>query len=174
MRQVTEFSRQSNQVGYTVIELLVVFLIIGVLCATEIKMQQQHLYQSHIVQAIFFAKPVQDDMVEHYTYFGKWPVNEEELRHELTIKGAEGRVLGLKKMSLGSDGAIHIWLNEGANIPVDEPVLTLRPVLAGSPGPGLISWVCGDASVSDYTIVTGDNKTNIPPYYLPKHCQDNR
>lgn len=166
-----DYKQQTHQHGYTVIELLLVVMIICILAATQLEYQQQHLHQSRILNVISFAKQAQDDIVEHYTCFGNWPEEEQQLRHELHKKDEENRARSLQEITLGQHGSIHIWFNDAVNIPVNGPILTLRPVLAGTPGPGLISWVCGYGVGPGNAPVLGENKTNIPNSFLPNHCQ---
>lgn len=56
---------------------------------------------------------------------------------------------------------------------VDNPILTLRPVITDGEGLGTIFWLCGNALPPDHAVVLGENRTNIPDELLITNCKRN-
>ena len=50
-------------------------------------------------------------------------------------------------------------------------VLTLRPAVVEDAAIVPVTWVCGYATAPEKMTVKGENKTNIPPGYLPIRCR---
>jgi len=68
-------------------------------------------------------------------------------------------------------GAINITFGNKANRAIFGKVLSLRPAVVEDAPIVPVTWVCGYASAPDKMTVKGENKTNIPPGYLPIRCR---
>ena len=155
--------------------------------ATAASHYQRHLAQIEIGYALsFFSDTVKSDLLEYYYLVGIWPKEDQYLRNEMlyTIdffkkkksEWQQGDCRYLKQITFDTDGAINLWFSKDSGIQqyVNDPVLTLRPVLTKEPGPGTIFWLCGNAKAPDNAIVSGENKTNIPDELLITTCKNNK
>ncbi len=68
-------------------------------------------------------------------------------------------------------GAINITFGNRANGVILGKVLTLRPAVVEDAPIVPVTWVCGYATAPEKMTVKGENKTNIPPGYLPIRCR---
>jgi type IV pilus assembly protein PilA len=69
------------------------------------------------------------------------------------------------------DGAIHITFGNKANNTIRGKVLTLRPAVVVDAPIVPITWVCGYATAPEKMTIKGENKTNVPPNWLPIRCR---
>src|SRR5882672_659194 len=68
-------------------------------------------------------------------------------------------------------GAIHITFGNHAHSAIAGKVLTLRPAVVEDAVIVPVTWVCGYASAPEKMTLKGENKTNLPPGYLPVRCR---
>ena len=68
-------------------------------------------------------------------------------------------------------GAIHVTFGNRAHSTIAGKILTLRAAVVEDAPIVPITWVCGYASAPDKMTIKGENKTNIPPGYLPARCR---
>jgi type IV pilus assembly protein PilA len=68
-------------------------------------------------------------------------------------------------------GAIHLTFGNRANGQIKGKVLTLRPAVVEDAPVVPVAWICGYAPVPDKMTVKGENRTSIPPVYLPFRCR---
>jgi type IV pilus assembly protein PilA len=68
-------------------------------------------------------------------------------------------------------GAINITFGNRANSSIKGKVLSLRPAVVDDAPIVPVAWVCGNAPPPDKMTVKGQNKTDVPPLYLPFKCR---
>lgn len=68
-------------------------------------------------------------------------------------------------------GAVNITFGNRANSSIRGKVLSLRPAVVADAPIVPVAWVCGNAAPPDKMTVTGQNRTNVPPLYLPFRCR---
>jgi len=68
-------------------------------------------------------------------------------------------------------GAINITFGNKANGVIRGKILSLRPAVVEDAPIVPVTWVCGYATAPEKMTVKGENKTNLPPGYLPVRCR---
>jgi type IV pilus assembly protein PilA len=68
-------------------------------------------------------------------------------------------------------GAVNITFGNRANSSIKGKILTLRPAVVADAPIVPVAWVCGNAPPPDKMTVKGQNKTDVPPLYLPFKCR---
>jgi type IV pilus assembly protein PilA len=69
------------------------------------------------------------------------------------------------------NGALHITFGNRANGVINGKVLTLRPAVVKDAPIVPVAWVCGYAEAPAKMTLIGENRTNIPPRFLPYACR---
>ncbi len=155
--------------GFSTVEILVVVCIIGVLLFTAIKQYQIYKSQARIAEVLAGVQGVRLDVEEYYMSYGRWPQSSSELRDPtMNINDPN---YSKHRITLQNGGAINIWFQNMHDFRINDPVLTIRPVLAGEDGHGIISWISGNAAAPVNAIVWGENQSNIPERFLIKACR---
>jgi len=68
-------------------------------------------------------------------------------------------------------GAIHITFGNHAHSAIAGKILTLRPAVVEDAAIVPVTWVCGFATAPEKMTLKGENRTNLPPGYLPVRCR---
>ena len=69
------------------------------------------------------------------------------------------------------DGVIHITFGNHAQGAIRGKILTLRPAVVEDAPIVPVTWVCGYATAPEKMTLKGENKTNLPPGWLPLKCR---
>ena len=156
------------QEGFSLAELLIVVCIVGILIGIAAKQYQIYKFQAKVAYGVGIASIIQNDLMEYYMYFGKWPETINELPSHPEPVSEDGII---KKVDLEKNGVINVWFQNIPGHEIDNPVLTIRPALSKVMGSGTITWICGTAEVPGNAMVWGEDKTNIPENYLISSCR---
>lgn len=150
--------------GFTFIELMIVVTIIGILASISIPKYSIYRSQSNIVEGMVLAAPFTSAIADYYSYHGTFPANNQSLAMPSADAFAGDHVKEIEVVN----GAVQITFRddyEGGN------KLSLRPaVVASYPPADSLSWLCGYVTPIDGMQAYGDNKTDIPRYFLPPNC----
>jgi type IV pilus assembly protein PilA len=68
-------------------------------------------------------------------------------------------------------GAIDITFGNHAQGAIRGKILTLRPAVVEDAPIVPVTWVCGYATAPEKMTLKGENKTNLPPGWLPLKCR---
>jgi type IV pilus assembly protein PilA len=167
--------------GYSLVELLIVLCIITVLAAVAIGHYQKYFVRSEIGYALGIVDIVKRDILEYYYTVGRWPKKGQPLHNEslysssdkTSAVGQQDFTRHLDRIIFDTDGVVNVWFRKDGRMQqyVNDPVLTLRPVMTKGNGPGTIFWLCGNAEPPDNAVVLGENRTNIPDDFLITNCK---
>ncbi len=166
--------------GFSFVELLIVMCIISIAMAVAIAHYHKYIAQAEIASALRYTNTVKRELLEYYYLVGKWPEDDKQLQDYTGIFSRQRNSdwlnsSSLDRITVNTNGAINVWYNKDCRVQqyVNDPILTLRPVLTKGEGPGTIFWLCGNAKASDNAIVLGKNRTNIPDKFLITNCKLN-
>lgn len=106
---------ETNKKGFTLLELLVVVLIIGILAAVALPQYQRAVEKSTATQALSIIKTVYQSIEDYYLVHNKFPNKFDELDVEIPWTGTDGPSIGAIKDTRSNDKwALQIY-NESAN-----------------------------------------------------------
>ena len=151
----------SRQAGFTIVELMIVIMIIGVLAAIVLPTIRSNAVRARMSEAILALSPCKNAVTELYNSGGDPPGPGnwgcEASNVSMYVDTIDTNDVGVIKASLRGFGDLRIDFHDLTLAPLDNT--------GGLPAPGSIirSWRCG--SPSDWT------GTNVPSQFLPGSCR---
>ena len=153
--------------GFTLVEMMVVIGIVAILALMAIPTYQDKFIRDQIAEALPLADIAKPAVALSWAVLQTFPAD----------NAAAGLPVAEKIVNnfIGSvaiqGGAINITFGNKANRAIFGKVLSLRPAVVEDAPIVPVTWVCGYASAPEKMTVKGENKTNIPPGYLPIRCR---
>ncbi len=156
-----------NNVGFTLIELMVVVAIIGILASIAMPQYQVYIQRSEVTEALGIASDVKDHVTIYYREKLAFPKDNAETGIPEPDKMISNRITGV----VVEGGAVHVTLGNKVAQPLQGQVLTFRPATVDGSPKSPVSWLCGyDEPVKGMSAV-GENKTTLTNEYLPASCR---
>lgn len=153
--------------GFSLLEVLAVIAIIAILGAMAApsllyKMVKDQI-ESSIPLTAFVKKPVE----------AAWASNQDLPPNNLSAGlPVPEKIVGTYVSAVTVDnGAIHITFGNSASNAIQKKILTLRPAVIEDAHIVPVTWVCAGSAVPDKMTVKGEDKTTLPPEYLPLACR---
>ncbi len=152
----------SRQAGFTIVELMIVIMVIGVLAAIVLPNVKANAVRARMSEAILALTPCKNAVAEIYNSGGD-PPGAGNWGCEITTDASQY----VDSIATSDEGVIKASLRGFNDLRIDFHDLTLAPldntgVLTG-PGGLVRTWRCG--SPTDWT------GTNVPPQFLPGSCR---
>jgi type IV pilus assembly protein PilA len=152
-----------RQAGFTIIEVLIVAMIIGVLAALMLPAVRQYSAQAKMTEAVMAFSQCKNSVAEVYQSVGEAPggINNWGCENET---GPVSQYVGTVTTSV--QGIITVGIKGVGDLRLDHHDITLEPldsagnVMTDGAGP-VRRWRCGRAAAG----------TNIDPKYLPSSCR---
>ncbi len=157
----------SRQIGFTVVEIMVVVAIIAILAMMAIPSQIERIVREEVKAAMPLADVAKDPIAETWKASKTLPVDNKEARLPVPEKVVSNFVSKLEVVN----GAIHMTFGNKARSQLSGKILSFRPAVIEESQVVPIAWVCGNAKAPDQMTIKGDNKTNISDIYLPRICR---
>lgn len=157
----------SRQIGFTVVEMMVVVAIIAILAMMAIPSQIERIVREEVKAAMPLADVAKDPIAETWKASKTLPVDNKEARLPVPEKVVSNFVSKLEVVN----GAIHMTFGNKARSQLSGKILSFRPAVIEESQVVPIAWVCGNAKAPDQMTIKGDNKTNISDIYLPRICR---
>ncbi len=154
--------------GFTLIELMIVIVIIGILSSIAIPLYLNYTSQAETAEAFSLASYVKPEVDKYFRHFGSFPSD----NHAAGLPSS-GSIIGHYVAGVNIDqGAIDIkFRKQNIAKPLQGQVLTLRPlVVKGSPR-SPIAWLCGNALPPPGMVPVGKNRTTLKSVVLPLPCR---
>ena len=153
--------------GFTLVEMMVVVGIVAILALMAIPTYQDKFVRDQVAEALPLADLAKPPVALSWAVLQTFPAD----------NAAAGLPVAEKIVNnfIGSvaiqGGAINITFGNKANRAILGKVLSLRPAVVEDAPVVPVTWVCGYATAPEKMTVKGENKTNIPPGYLPIRCR---
>jgi type IV pilus assembly protein PilA len=153
--------------GFTMIEVAVALAIVGVLALLAVPSYQDRIVRDQIISATPLADIAKAPVALSWATLQAFPAD----NVSAGLPPAEKIVNNFISSVLVQAGAIHITFGNSASGVIKGKTLTLRPAVVADAPVVPVAWVCGDASGPGQMTIKGENRTNIPPNYLPYNCR---
>ena len=153
--------------GFTLVEMMVVIGIVAILALMAIPTYQDKFIRDQVAEALPLADLAKPPVALSWAVLQTFPAD----------NAAAGLPVAEKIVNnfIGSvaiqGGAINITFGNKANRAILGKVLSLRPAVVEDAPIVPVTWVCGYATAPEKMTVKGENRTNIPPGYLPLRCR---
>ena len=153
--------------GFTLLELMVVIGIVAILALMAIPTYQDKFIRDQIAEALPLADIAKPPVVLSWAALQTLPADNAAAGLPIAEKIVNNYISSVSIQG----GAINITFGNRANGVILGKVLTLRPAVVEDAPIVPVTWVCGYAAAPEKMTVKGENKTNIPPGYLPIRCR---
>ena len=162
-------SRRS-EVGFTLIELMIVVAIIGVLAAIAIPAYSDYTARTQVSEGFSIAAGVESKIADYFASNGRWPTQLSDLP---AVAGTDFAGKFVASIAIATGGSITITYGTAANgvsSKIAGLTLGLNPAVSINND---ISWKCAAKALpSGVTLATGAAAaTNVPTNYLPSTCK---
>jgi len=156
-----------RQRGFTLLELMVVVGIIAILALLAIPTYQDKFIRDQIAEAIPLADIAKPPVALSWALLQNFPAD----NAAAGLPVADKIVNNFIKSVAVQGGAIHITFGNRAHAAIAGKILTLRAAVVEDAPIVPVTWVCGYAPAPEKMTMKGENRTNIPPGYLPVRCR---
>ena len=153
--------------GFTLVEMMVVIGIVAILALMAIPTYQDKFVRDQIVEALPLADIAKPAIALSWAALQTFPAD----NAAAGLPVAEKIVNSYIRSVAIQDGSINITFGNKANNVILGKVLTLRPAVVEDAPIVPVTWVCGYATAPEKMTVKSENRTNIPPGYLPIRCR---
>jgi type IV pilus assembly protein PilA len=156
-----------RQRGFTLLELMVVVGIIAILALLAIPTYQDKFVRDQIAEALPLADIAKPPVALSWALLQNFPADNVAAGLPVADKMVNNFISSVAIQG----GAIHITFGNKANNAIRGKILTLRPAVVADAPIVPVTWVCGYATAPDKMTIKGENRTNIPPGWLPIRCR---
>jgi type IV pilus assembly protein PilA len=158
---------EGRVLGLTMIEVLVVIGIVAILSLLAIPGLQERLVREQVASALPLAEIAKPPIAAAWATTQAFPVDNAAAGLPVADKIVSNYVSSV----VVDGGAIHMTFGNSASGALKGKVLTLRPAVVMDAPIVPVSWICGNAPTPDKMTVIGENRTDLPPPFLPVSCR---
>ncbi len=157
----------SNQKGFTLIELMIVVAIIGILAAIAIPAYKTYTVRAQVSEGLGFADAAKIAVSETYTSNGTWPGTNAAAGIDVA---ANLRSKYVSSVTVGANGVITVAYGNDIDPAVTAgQTIVFTPALSPNKD---ISWICNThATTGQVTPVVAATAGTLPSKYLPAVCR---
>jgi len=153
--------------GFTLLELMVVLGVVAILALMAIPTYQDKFVRDQIAEALPLADIVKPPVAASWALLQSFPADNAAAGLPVAEKIVNNTISSVAIHG----GAIHITFGNRANGAIRGKILTLRPAVVEDAPIVPVTWVCGYATAPEKMTIKGENRTNVPPGYLPVRCR---
>lgn len=153
--------------GFTLLELMVVVGIIAILALLAIPTYQDKAIRDQIAEALPLADIAKPPIALQWALLQSFPADNAAAGLPVAEKIVNNYISSVAIQG----GAISITFGNHANRAILGKILTLRPAVVDDAPIVPVTWVCGFATAPEKMTIKGENKTTLPPGWLPLKCR---
>ncbi len=153
--------------GFTLLEVMVVVGIVAILALLALPSYVDSLIRNQVVEALPLADIAKKPIALAWSTAQAFPPD----NASIGLPSPDKVVSNLVSSTVVQDGAIHMTFGNRAHGRLKGAVLTFRPAVVEDAPVVPVAWVCGFARAPDKMTLRGENRTNVPPQYLPASCR---
>src|SRR5262245_18006539 len=153
--------------GFTLLELMVVVGIVAILALLALPTYSDKAIRDQIAEALPLADIAKPPVGLQWGLTQTFPADNAAAGLPVAEKIVNNYISSVAIQG----GAIHITFGNRANRVIVGKILTLRPAVVEDAPIVPVTWVCGYATAPEKMTIKGENKTNIPPAWLPIKCR---
>jgi type IV pilus assembly protein PilA len=153
--------------GFTLIELMVVIGIVAILALLALPTYTDKYIRDQIAEALPLADIAKPPVAASWALLQSFPANNAAAGLPVADKIVNNYISSVAI----EGGVINITFGNHANRVIIGKVLSLRPAVVEDAPIVPVTWVCGYATAPEKMTIKGDNRTNIPPGWLPIRCR---
>ena len=157
----------ANAVGFTLLELMVVVAVLAILALMALPSYVDALIRNQVAEALPLADIAQKPIGAAWTATQAFPPD----NASVGLPPPDKVVSNLVSSMVVQDGAIHMTFGNRAHGRLKGAVLTFRPAVVEDAPVVPVAWVCGFSVGPDKMTIHGENRTSVPPQYLPAKCR---
>jgi type IV pilus assembly protein PilA len=153
--------------GFTWIELVLILAVIGILAAMAFPAMQDTALKKQVKEALGLATVAKAGVQAAWSATGEMPDNNEKAG----VPPPEKIIGSFVKEVHVQDGAVTLTLGNQASRQLAGKRVTLRPAVVADQKAVPISWLCHTFPAPDGMQVHGQDRTDVPPQWLPVECR---
>ena len=151
----------------TLIEILVVVAIIAILALMTAPSLQDRTIREQVAAAGPLADIAKTPIAASWAATQTFPADNAAAGLPVPDKIVSNYVSALAV----ANGAIHLTFGNNINAALRGKILSIRPAVVEDAPIVPVAWICGNARVPDKMTVKGENRTDLPPAFLPVNCR---
>lgn len=153
--------------GFTLMEMMVVLVIIGILAMFAIPVPQDNVTRKQIAESLELIELYKKQLTLNYQTTQTFP----DSNKDADIPEPQKLIGNFVTQIELKDGAFHLYFGNKAHLNIKGKVISVRPIrVKGSPE-SPISWICGLSPVPEGMEAVGNDLTNIDRKFLPLGCR---
>ena len=157
-----------RQLGFTLLEVIMVIAIIAILATLALPSQLGQITQKKLIETLELVEPYKKPIELYYrTHGGNFP--EDNVAAGLP---EPDQIIGnyLRKMEI-RDGVMHLHLGNKMPENLHDKIISIRPVFVEDSLSSPISWICGYDEKPLGMEAAGTNLTSVEKLFLPGRCR---